>query len=129
MGGRLARDEGKTGVSTTHQLAMAEELADRVAVSRAGRVNTDLATRELLHRYAEDRFDITGSGAGRSLVLPAGARLSSVDGQATVQLPTSDQNALHAVLAQLRAAGVPLLGVSRVRPTLEDVFLTLVKGE
>jgi ABC-2 type transport system ATP-binding protein len=128
---RLAHDEGKTIVLTTHQLAMAEELCDRVAVIRDGRIITDLATGELLDRFVEDRFAVEAAGTGAALAeaLPANLALESSDGRTTIQLPTADQNALHAVLTGLHAGSVPVLGVSRVRPSLEDVFVSLVKGE
>lgn len=128
---RLARDEGKTIVLTTHLLAMAEELCDRVAVIRDGRILTDLPTGELLDRYVEDRFAVEAAGTGEALAdaLAADLALESADGRTTIELPTADQDALHAVLARLHAASVPVLGVSRVRPSLEDVFVSLVKGE
>jgi ABC-2 type transport system ATP-binding protein len=128
---RLARDEGKTIVLTTHLLAMAEELCDRVAVIRDGRIITDLPTGELLDRYVEDRFAVEAAGTGEALAdaLAPDLALESADGRTTIQLPTADQDALHAVLARLHAASVPVLGVSRVRPSLEDVFVSLVKGE
>jgi ABC-2 type transport system ATP-binding protein len=128
---RLARDEGKTIVLTTHQLAMAEELADRVAVIRDGRIITDLPTNELLDRYVEDRFEVlvAGTAAAATGALPVDASLESADGQTTIALPTSDQNTLYALLSGLREAAVPVLGVSRVRPSLEEVFVKLVRGE
>jgi ABC-2 type transport system ATP-binding protein len=128
---RLAREEAKTIVLTTHQLAMAEELCDRVAVIRDGRIITDLPTRELLDRYVEDRFEIrvAGSEAAVARALPGDAAMEHADGQTTVQLPTADQETLHEVLAQLRVDAVPLLGVDRVRPSLEDVFVRLVAGQ
>jgi ABC-2 type transport system ATP-binding protein len=128
---QLARDEGKTIVLTTHQLAMAEELCDRVAVIRDGRIITDLRTGELLDRYVEDRFavEVAGTRAAVATALPTKLALESANGQTRVQLPTADQDALHAVLAGLHASAVPVLGVSRVRPSLEDVFVSLVKGE
>lgn len=60
---------------------------------------------------------------------PANLARESSNGRTTIQLPTADQDALHAVLAGLHARSVPVLGVSRVRPSLEDVFVSLVKGE
>lgn len=128
---RLAREEGKTVVLTTHQLAMAEELADRVAVIRDGRIITDLPTGELLDRYVEDRFEVEVSGTTATVgtAVSASAVLESANGQTTIQLPTSDQDALHALLTELHDASVPVLRVSRVRPSLEDVFVALVKGE
>jgi ABC-2 type transport system ATP-binding protein len=128
---QLARDEGKTIVLTTHQLVMAEELADRVAVIRAGRIITDLPTRELLDRYVEDRFEVVASGSGAAVTgaLPLNAALDPGDGHATIRLPSADQQALYEVLATLRDRHVPVLGVNRVRPSLEDIFVTLVRGE
>ena len=37
----------------------------------------------------------------------------------------ADQAALHDLLGRVRAAGLPLLAVQRVEPTLEDVFVRL----
>jgi ABC-2 type transport system ATP-binding protein len=127
----LARDEGKTIVLTTHQLAMAEELCDRVAVIHQGRIVTDLPTRELLDRYVEDRFEVeVGRGdADLADALPADAAVQSADGHTIITLPTADQETLFGVLAKLHAATVPVLGVSRVRPSLEAVFVKLVRGE
>ena len=128
---RLAHEEGKTVVLTTHQLAMAEELCDRVAVIRSGRIITDLPTSELLDRYVEDRFEVEVSGttAAAAEVLTAKLPVEAANGQTTIQLPTSDQDALHAVLAELHEAAVAVLRVSRVRPSLEDIFVSLLKGE
>jgi ABC-2 type transport system ATP-binding protein len=128
---RLAREEGKTIVLTTHQLAMAEELCDRVAVIRDGRIVTDLPTSELLNRYVEDRFavEVAGTGAAVASALPVNAGFESADGHTTIQLPTSEQDALYEVLAGLRTGAVPVLGVNRVRPSLEEVFVQLIRGE
>src|SRR5919198_4227840 len=130
---RLARDEGKTVVLTTHQLAMAEELSDRVAVIRQGRIVTDLPTRELLDRFVEDRFQVEVGGTHArlpsALALLADAAVEPADGRTIITLPTADQEALHQLLATLHAATVPVVGVSRVRPSLEAVFVKLVRGE
>ncbi|HZA41745.1 MAG TPA: ABC transporter ATP-binding protein [Actinomycetota bacterium] len=128
---QLAREDGKTIVLTTHLLAMAEELCDRVAVIRDGRIITDLPTGELLARYVEDRFEVEAAGKVPALVgaLPEAAGVESIDGRTTIELPSSDQDSLHRLLAELHAAAVPVLGVSRVRPSLEDIFVRLVGRE
>jgi ABC-2 type transport system ATP-binding protein len=126
---RLAREDGKTIVLTTHQLAMAEQLCDRVAVIRDGRIVTDLPTRQLLDRYVEDRFtvEVIGTGGHVTGSLPV-KTTPGIDGHTTIHLPSSDQDTLHGVLADLHARGVPVVGVSRVRPSLEEVFVNLVRG-
>src|SRR5260370_17695011 len=52
----LAQEQGKTVVLTTHQLDMAQELCDRVAIMRSGRIVADLPVLELLKRFRQDRY-------------------------------------------------------------------------
>lgn len=127
---RLARQEGKTIILTTHQLDMAQELCDRIAVIRSGDIVTDLPTGELRNRYAENRYEIR-------LPLPAlpdgivdGASTVTVeDGQTVILLPTEDQDALRTLLTRLAAAQLPVASVNPLRPSLEEVFVRLVREE
>ncbi len=124
----LARDEGKTIVLTTHQLAIVQELAGRIAVIRAGQIIADLPTGELLSEFAEDRFEVRVAGplnAGFAGRLPAGAWLDADSGTTRVTLRDADQARLHHFLDDLRASGVPLLSVTKAQPDLEEVFLRL----
>ncbi|MGH3621772.1 MAG: ATP-binding cassette domain-containing protein, partial [Sciscionella sp.] len=124
---RLAVDEGKSVVLTTHQLEVAQELSDRIAVIKDGEIITDLLTAELLSRYAEDRFQVSIAGrrAGLPTPLPAGA-LVELDGEVTrVTLRDADTAALYGFLDQLRAAGAPLVSVAQTQPDLEDIFIRL----
>lgn len=124
---RLAQ-EGTTIVLTTHQLELAQELADRVAVIHQGRIVADLPTRELLDRYAEDRYEIRlAGGSPAANGLPEGSHVSSDDGFARITLPTSEDTALYEVLRQVQRSGARLLSVEQVRPDLEEVFVRLVK--
>jgi len=129
---RLARDEGKTVVLTTHQLAMAEELCDRVAVMRDGRVVADLPTRELLDRYVEDRYAVQVAASEATpldQLLPVGASVARVDGNTTIELSSADQQPLHTLLTGLHERNVPLISVTRVQPSLDEVFVKLVRGD
>lgn len=128
---RLAREEGKTIVLTTHQLAMAQELADRVAVIRDGQIITDLPTSELLNRYVEDRFDVHVAAEPDSVAaaVPTRAITRAEDGHTTIELPSTDQRDLHGVLEVLYSDEIPVIAVARVQPSLEDVFVSLVRGE
>ena len=124
----LAADQGKTVVLTTHQLAIVQELAGRIAVIRDGSVIADLLTRELLSRFAEDRFEIQVDGLlqGFAEKLPTGAQ-AEADAQTTqVTLRDADQGRLHEFLEDLRAAGIPLLSVTQAQPDLEEIFLRLI---
>jgi ABC-2 type transport system ATP-binding protein len=124
----LAADEGKTIVLTTHQLAIVQELADRIAVIRDGSVIADLPTCELLSRFAEDRFEVRVAGplTGSAGNLPAGARAEADADTTRVVLRDADQGRLHHFLEDLRASGVPLLSVTQAQPDLEEIFLRLI---
>jgi ABC-2 type transport system ATP-binding protein len=124
----LAADEGKTIVLTTHQLAIVQELADRIAVIRDGSVIADLPTRELLSEFAEDRFEVRVGGLldGLAGKLPAGARAEADADTTRVLLRDADQGLLHGFLEDLRASGVPLLSVTQAQPDLEEIFLRLI---
>lgn len=128
---RLARDEGKTIVLTTHQLEMAGELSDRVVVLREGSVITDLPTAELLGRFREERFEVRVIGApdGLADALPAGA-WAKTDGEAMcVTLPDTDLVVLQGFLAQLGEMNTSLLSVNQVQPGMEEIFLRMVSEE
>jgi ABC-2 type transport system ATP-binding protein len=124
----LAADEGKTVVLTTHQLAIVQELAGRIAVIRDGSVIADLPTGELLSRFAEDRFEVRVAGPlnGFAGKLPAGAHAEADADTTRVVLRDADQGRLHAFLEDLRASGVLLLSVTQAQPDLEEIFLRLI---
>ncbi len=130
----LAADQGKTIVLTTHQLPIVQELADRIAVMKGageaggGSVIADLPTRELMSRFAEDRFEVRVAGllSGFAGKLPAGARADADADTTRVVLRDADQGRLHGFLQDLRASSVPLLSVTQVQPDLEEIFLRLI---
>jgi ABC-2 type transport system ATP-binding protein len=109
---RSLRDLGKTIVLTTHYLEEAQELADRVAIVKDGRILADGPPREL------------GAGAPhyRIAYRDAGGEL--------VQLDTDDPTTvLHELTGRALARGERLRELSVARPTLEDVYLELTADD
>jgi ABC-2 type transport system ATP-binding protein len=124
----LARAEGKTIVLTTHQLDVAQELSDRIAVIKNGEIIADLPTAELLSRHAVNGFEVRVGGSldGTAGVLPVGARAESDGVETRVTLPDADSEALYAFLHRLDRAGAPLISVAKAQPTLEEIFIRLI---
>ncbi|MER5624978.1 ABC transporter ATP-binding protein [Streptosporangium sp. NPDC002544] len=117
-----ARELGTTILITTHQLDVAQELCDRVAVIRQGRLVADLPTHELLAGFRErDRYEIRVEG-----VAPPGFDAVTRDGVTTISVRVSDPIEVYDVVERLRTQGVVLESLTQVQPDLEDVFLTLV---
>ncbi|WP_218010065.1 hypothetical protein [Actinomadura kijaniata] len=103
---------------------MAQELCDRVAVMRRGRLVADLPMRELLARFRErDRYEIRVEGAA-----PPGFDAVTRDGVTTIDVRVDDPREVYEVVERLRAGGAVLESLTQVRPDLEEAFLALVNG-
>jgi ABC-2 type transport system ATP-binding protein len=111
---RSLKELGKTVLLTTHYLDEAQELADRVAIIKDGRIIVEGAPQEL------------GSSAGTA---PYRIAYRNGDGN-LVQRETDDPTTfLHELTAAALARGERLEGLSVTRPTLEDVYLELTAAE
>jgi len=108
---RTLRSLGKTILLTTHYLDEAQQLADRVAVIRAGRIVSLGTPAELIGdaRNAEIRF--------------------RRDGESIVVETEDPTRTLHELTSEALAAGRQLEHLEVRRPTLEDVYLELVGGD
>jgi ABC-2 type transport system ATP-binding protein len=109
---RSLRSLGKTILLTTHYLDEAEQLADRVAVLREGRIVREGAPAEL-----------TGGGGGETEIR------YRQDGRDVVVRTSEPTRVLHELTAQALADGHELEALEVRRPTLEDVYLLLTADE
>jgi ABC-2 type transport system ATP-binding protein len=108
---RSLRELGKTVLLTTHYLDEAEQLADRVAVMREGRIVRVGTPRELTS--AEVEVEIRYRRDGEDVLLRTN--------EAT--------RVLHELTAEALARGEELDRLEVRRPTLEEVYLTLMQDE
>ncbi|WP_367431716.1 ABC transporter ATP-binding protein [Streptomyces celluloflavus] len=107
---RLAREEGVTILLTTHDLAEAERLADRIAMLVNGRIRA-LGTPAELARQAAARAEV---------------RWTADDGTPRRER-TADPSRL--VWELHRDADGPIAGLEVRRPTLEDTYLRMLHQE
>jgi ABC-2 type transport system ATP-binding protein len=132
---RLAKEQGRTVVLTTHQLDMAQELCDRVAIMRKGRLVTDQPLQDLLHLFSQEHYQIRirGTLPDDQLTLFSDMTIRCEQGESIITGPITDQYTLHTHLNRLQNLALPLLSVTRVEPDLEEIFVQLLtdsaKGE
>jgi ABC-2 type transport system ATP-binding protein len=108
---RSLRALGKTVLLTTHYLDEAEQLADRVAVMREGRIVRIGTPRELT--TADLEVEIRYRRGGEEILIRTGE-------------PT---RVLNELTAEALARGEELERLEVRRPTLEEVYLSLVEEE
>jgi len=132
---------GRTVLLTTHYMAEADELCDRIAIVDHGRILA-LGTpdelkkrvqRESVFRLELDRLD-GGAAALRRLpgvlsaALAAGDQPDGKGDHQTVEvnLTLVDDGALGGVVGALGGLGAHILALRKSEPSLEDVFVELV---
>jgi ABC-2 type transport system ATP-binding protein len=131
---------GRTILLTTHYMAEADELCERIAIVDRGRILAigtpdelkRRVQRESIFRLELDRLD-TGDGPLNRLpgVVSATIAADDTDGAAerqtaAVNLVLQDDAALGGVVSALTSRGSHILGLRKSEPTLEDVFVELV---
>jgi ABC-2 type transport system ATP-binding protein len=125
------RDLGKTIFLTTHYMDEAQVLADRVAIIRNGEIIAEGAPDELsggTEKRTTIRFAVAAADDLSDLPEAAGRRRAAVNGDGVVELVTSDSvAALHALTGWALERGVELHGLEVSRPSLEDVYLELMR--
>ncbi len=124
----------RTTLLTTHYMAEADELCDRVAIINAGKVlacDSPANLKRRLQRDAIFHLDVSPlrNGAEGALQALPGVRKAvhtALDGQATLEVILEADDALGGVIAALTAHDAHLLNLQKREPTLEDVFVELV---
>ena len=121
---RQIAQEGRAILLTTHQLDVAEELSDRVAIIRRGRIIAEQSTESLLKEFSDSAYQLEIEGTLTEQQYQRVTQLGGrVDGSHITYAGTPPD--LYALLGALHP--LPLVSVQRDRADLTQVFLKLVK--
>ena len=120
------KKQGRTVFFSTHILADAEMLCDRVAVLLAGKLKGVGAPGEIVSIAVQGLEVLVEMPDGRALppTLVAGATRTG----SRYRLEVAEAE-LYAALEQLRGSNARVLSVAQLKPTLEDYFFELVGCE
>jgi ABC-2 type transport system ATP-binding protein len=117
--------EGRAILLTTHQLDVAEELSDRVAIMQRGAIVVEQPTATLIRQFSGTAYQIE---LGCAVDMERASKVESlgavVQGQ---QVYVRDPEILYQVLSMLRP--LPLVRVAQDRANLTDVFLKVIQTQ
>jgi len=128
---RQMRAEGRAILLTTHYIAEAHDLCDRIAIIDRGRIVATGSPAELISASkAQPVIVVHISGAlepARLSALPAVREVAQDNGAWRIKTADVSRTIIELVKL-LEAGGNDLLDVSIQRPSLEDVFIELTGG-
>ncbi|MCL4297790.1 MAG: ATP-binding cassette domain-containing protein [Anaerolineae bacterium] len=126
------RREKRTIVLCTHNLAEAEQLADRIAIIRRGQIIAQGTPNELKQRLLGDPLmEIRLAAPLNGLVSHLEERVNIVGhGQDWIRYTVSDPSQFNpALLNELTRQEVPVITLSEVSRSLEEVYLRIVEAD
>ncbi|MEW6398902.1 MAG: ABC transporter ATP-binding protein [Bacillota bacterium] len=129
---------GRTVLLTTHYMAEADELCDRVAIIDRGRIlacGAPSALKRSLGREVVIRLEVDGGAADERLAATVGGwpgvksssrRVVPGRGACELSLILQEEAAIVPVMGRMDEAGIRVKAFRKEEPTLEDVFVSLV---
>ncbi len=122
---RDLRAEGKTVVLSAHEMSQVEMLCERIALINHGRVVLEGRLDEIKQRFAPNAIEISPPQSFDGW--PGVLQVTGVDGRQRVTLASSLQP--RELLKQMVDRGLPLDQFERATATLDEIFITVVKGD
>ncbi len=129
---KTLRSEDRAIIVCTHNLAEAEELADSIAIIRAGKIiahGTAAELKEQLLGPSEYRVQLADSLDGRTLPLPSEVKITQ-KGKDWFTYRVEKAKITNPLLIQnLVATGYPVVQVEEIQRSLESVYLQAVNQD
>jgi ABC-2 type transport system ATP-binding protein len=128
---RALSSQGITVLLSSHQMMEVEELCNRVAIIRSGRVAYEGSLDELRARAGVSyKLRTTDDERARDVCLVQPGITEIADAQpAGLTLEASDESAVAALSIALAESGAPIVELTPRQATLEDLFFQLTEGD
>ncbi|CCQ33729.1 ABC transporter protein [Halorhabdus tiamatea SARL4B] len=130
---RLARQEDKTIVLTSHDMDVIQAVCDRVIVLDGGRVIADDSVENLLDAFEAQTYRVRiDGGPAKGLRETLAERFRVLDWDTdtdttTFELALTDSDEFFACVNVLDEANVSVQTFTEIEPNLEDIFVDLVE--
>jgi len=120
------RKQGKAVLFSTHRMDQVEKLCDAIAIIFQGKLVLSGSMREVKSRYPHNRVHMVFRGDNSFLQHPSVVEAKDYAGIAEITLTSPE--AAQPLLAAAIAAGAEITRFEVMEPTLEDIFISTVKG-
>ena len=128
------KDRDKTVLLTTHYMAEADQLCDRIAIIDDGRIlacDTPENLKKLVKASTTLKLDVTTLKDKRILdTIPGVEKFTSTDDLenniTSLRFVLNDDSAVSDIVSGVIKGGSKILALRKTEPTLEDVFIKLV---
>ena len=129
----LHEKKGRTILLTTHYMAEAEDMCERVAIIDKGKILACDSPNNLKRSVRESaRFGIEVEGDGAQWQPQVAGLISAAwsckEGRRLLTISLEQEDTLTDVLLQLRDRREVVLSINKEEPTLEEAFVSIVKG-
>jgi ABC-2 type transport system ATP-binding protein len=129
----LHEKKGRTILLTTHYMAEAEDMCERVAIIDKGRIlacDTPANLKRSVRESARFCLEVEGDAAPWEPRVPGliSATWSRAEGRRLLTVSLETEDALTDVLLQLRDREEVVLSINKEEPTLEEAFVSIVGG-
>lgn len=129
---QLAHEQGRTVVLTTHQLDVAQELCQRVAIVQKGKIKALDYTENLIALFSRQEYEFRIEGA---MTADLEGRLSEwgqitraeENGGTTFRINMESSDSLYRIMEVLKESGAHVASINKKEADLEEVFLQLTE--
>jgi ABC-2 type transport system ATP-binding protein len=129
---RRLREAGTTIILTTHYIAEAEEMADRIGIIQRGELVLVEEKAELMRKLGKKQLTLTLQEPLEALpeALKPYALEIAADGESLVYTydAQGERSGISGLLAELGSAGVKFRDLQTRESSLEDIFVSLVRA-
>jgi ABC-2 type transport system ATP-binding protein len=122
---RDLHDQGKTVILSAHEMSLVEMLCERIVLINRGQSVLDGRLAEIKQRFAPNAIEISPPLPLEGW--PGVAHVTAVDGRQRVTLEPGLKP--RELLKQIVDRGLPLDQFERASATLDEIFITVVKGD
>jgi ABC-2 type transport system ATP-binding protein len=122
---RLAAEENRTVVLSSHDMDVIQDVCDRVVILNEGRVVADDTVESLVDLFATQRYRVDLATVPERLDLD-GFDVTWPD-DCSFEVVLADSDELYSLMRTLETAGAAVQTVTSLEPDFEEVFLSVVE--